>query len=249
MHQRTVHGIIFCATAALAMGAAMAGGRVELPFQPGNFSSPLNISNPYLPMVPGTTFRYAAEVEDGCEVTETTITAGVRTILGVDARVVEDLNWFDEECDGVGDVLLEETDDWFAQDDDGNVWYMGEWTTSYFDDDGNPVVSHEGSWEAGVGGAQAGIMMLADPTPGLFYRQEFSEGVAEDMAKVTRLNAFVSSELGDYEDCLKTKEWTTLDPGAIEHKYYCPGLGLVLVEELKSKTVYEKLVEVVPPAP
>ncbi len=249
MNQRMIRGLLLCAVGACATGAIMAGGLVELPFSPANFSAPLNISNPYLPMVPGTSFHYSAEVEDGCEVTDTTVTAGVRTILGVDARVIEDLSWFDGDCDGFGDVLLEETEDWFAQDDEGNVWYMGEFTTSFFDDDGNPVVSHEGSWEAGVDGAQAGIMMLANPAPGLFYRQELSIGVAEDMAKVTRVNAFVSSDLGDFEDCIKTKEWTVLDPGAIEHKYYCPGLGLVLVEELKSKTVYQKLVEIVPPGP
>lgn len=225
----------------------MAGGFVDPDFDPGNFSNPLEISNVYWPLIPGTSFRYFAELDDECEVTEIIVSLGVKPILGVDSRVVEELSWIDEDCDGTGDVLVEETDDWYAQDDMGNIWYMGEWTTSFFDDDGNPVISHEGSWEAGQDDAEAGIIMLAEPLPGLFYRQEYLEGEAEDMARVLRMNASVATVLGDFGDCLKTKEWTGLAPGHVEHKYYCPGLGLVLVEELKGKTVLVQLVDVVTP--
>jgi len=35
---------------------------------------------------------------------------------------------------------------------------------------------------------------------------------------------------------MKTKEWTPLERGEVEHKYYCDG-ELVLIEELKGKTV------------
>jgi hypothetical protein len=86
--------------------------------------------------------------------------------------------------------------------------------------------------------------MLADPMVGDTYRQEFLEDVAEDMAKVLRLNAEVSIEMGDFEDCLKTKEWSPLEKGAVENKYYAMGTGLVLVEELKEKTVRQELVDI-----
>jgi hypothetical protein len=88
--------------------------------------------------------------------------------------------------------------------------------------------------------------MLADPMPGNTYQQEVLEGVAEDMGKVLRLNANVS-EYCD-KDCLKTKEWSPLATGNVEHKYYARGIhgdigGLVLVEELKGKTVLTELVD------
>lgn len=79
-------------------------------------------------------------------------------------------------------------------------------------------------------GANPGILMLADPQPGDSYRQEFLEGFAEDEAAVLRLNASVS--YGDFENCLVTKEWTTLERGTVEKKYYVAGVGLVLVEEV-----------------
>ena len=49
------------------------------------------------------------------------------------------------------------------------------------------VVDHSGSFEAGVDGAEAGVVMPADPEPGMTYRQEYYKGEAEDKgAVVTR---------------------------------------------------------------
>ena len=191
------------------------------------------IDNPYSPFIPGTTFFYEAETEDGLLENEVYVTYETKEILGVTCTVARDKEW-------VGGVLEEETDDWYAQDVDGNIWYFGEYSTQYE----NGEVSHEGSWEAGVDGAEPGILMEADPRPGDSYQQVYYKDVAEDMAKVLRLNASVSVPYGDFEDCLKTKEWTPLEPGEIEHKYYASGVGLVLIEELKGKTVYVELVDV-----
>lgn len=204
---------------------------------PANFvdgdSNPLPIDNPFFPLVPGTTFIYEAETEDGLEHNEVYVTHDTKEILGVICTVVSDKEWVD-------DVLVEETLDWFAQDYLGNVWYFGEDTKSY--EDG--MVSTEGSWEAGVDGAKAGIVMLADPVPGASYRQEYYEDEAEDMAKVLRLNANVSVEYGDFEDCLKTKEWSPLERGTVEHKFYAEGVGLVLVEELQGGKVRVELIDI-----
>ena len=58
---------------------------------------------------------------------------------------------------------VEDTFDWYAQDAFGNLWYLGEDTKEY---ENGKVASTEGSWEAGVDGAQAGIILPADPTVG-----------------------------------------------------------------------------------
>lgn len=215
---------------------------VDTDFDAGDFDGDsIVINNMYMPLVPGTTFYYEAETEDGLETNTVEVTSDTKVILGVTTRVVRDMAYLDG-------CLVEDTLDWFAQDMDGNVWYLGE-DTMELDCDGN-VLSTEGSWEAGadVAGtgevAEAGIVMLANPMPGLSYMQEYYEDEAEDMAKVLRLNANVSIDFGDYEDCLKTKEWTPLELGATEHKYYAPGVGLVYVEELKGKTVRVELVDI-----
>ena len=90
------------------------------------------------------------------------------------------------------------------------------------------MIDHAGSWEAGVNGATPGIIMLADPKIGTQYQQEFAEGVAEDMAKVVSLSETVEVPYRIFEGCLQTEEWTPLEPGAREAKFYAPGVGLVL---------------------
>ena len=229
-----------------------AAKNVETNFDSVNFDADSNvIDNMYMPLEPGTTFYYEAETEDGLETDTVEVTDAPCNILGVECVEVSDMAYLE-------DCLIEDTLDWFAQDKDGNVWYLGEDTESYdVDEDCNPIgpPSTEGSWVAGqdVAGigtdAEAGIVMLAKPKQGLSYMQEFYEEEAEDMANVLRLNATVSTELADYEGCLETKEWTPLEHGAIEHKYYAPGIGLVYVEELKGKTVKVELVDIELPAP
>jgi hypothetical protein len=202
---------------------------------PANFSTVIN--NPYFPLTPGTTFTYEAETADGVETDVVTVTQDTKVVaIGVTCVVVTDQSTLDGE-------LQEDTFDWYAQDTEGNVWYFGEDTKQYANGE---VVGTVGSWEAGVNGAEPGIVMLADPQPGESYRQEFLAGVAEDMAKVERLNARVSVPYGDFTDCLETKEWSPLEPGAIEHKFYAHGVGLVLIEELKGKTVRSELVDITP---
>lgn len=236
---------------ALVLCVGLAGGllagpkkpRIEKPddynpvINPADFEDgggqPLPIDNMYLPMVPGTTFVYEAETEDGLEHNEVAVTHDTKVILGVTCVVVSDNAW-------VEGVLEEETLDWFAQDRWGNVWYFGEDTKAY--DDG--AISTEGSWEAGVDGAKPGIVMLADPVSGASYWQEFLEEVAEDMAKVLRLNASVSG-IDDWSPCIETKEWSPLEKGVVEHKFYAPGVGLVLVKELKGGTIVVELVEII----
>jgi hypothetical protein len=107
----------------------------------------------------------------------------------------------------------------------GHVWYFGEDTKAY---ENGVLVSTEGSWEAGVAGALPGIVMLADPQVGLTYPQERAPGVAEDMGTVRRLGVNVTVPHGSFSGCLHTEDFTPLEPGIVEDKFYAPGLGFVL---------------------
>jgi hypothetical protein len=230
---------------------ARSGGLVQIRFNLANFSTPLLIDNPYWPQLPGMRVVYFEESDDECIVNEVRVTSRVKldflgSYAGLVARVVLDLEWLDEDCDAGRDVLLESTFDWYAQDNAGNIWYVGEDTTEYlYDDDGKFLgTSKEGSWQAGTDGAVAGLIMLARPSPGAFYRQEFYEDVAEDAGKVIGVDRRVSTGLGNFNHCIITKEWSPLSPGGVEHKYYCPNVGLVLIREFGGKPVYVEAVDI-----
>ncbi|GAB3351851.1 hypothetical protein [Lysobacter tyrosinilyticus] len=231
---------------------ARAGGLVEFPFDIGNFNAPLAIDNPYMPLIPGMRVVFSEVSADECVIDEVEVTNDSKNdfqgaYAGLTARVVLDHAWQDADCDGDRDLLLEDTIDWYAQDDDGNVWYVGEDTTAYgYDEEGNLLdTSKEGSWETGSDGAIAGLIMLAESTPGDFYQQEFREGVAQDEAKVVGVNRKVTTGLGTFDGCLITKEWSPLSRGSIEHKYYCPTAGgLVLVHEFHGKTTIAEAIEI-----
>jgi hypothetical protein len=183
---------------------------------PKDFST--TIDNPFFPLVPNTTYVYVGTTEGSTARDEFAVTDRTKVILGVRCREVRDRAYLDG-------VLAEDTLDWFAQDKDGNVWYFGE-DTKELDANGN-VISTEGSWQAGVNGAQPGIIMEADPRVGDTYRQEFLKGVAEDMATNLALNKTVNVPFGSFKDCLETEEFTPLEPGTIDHKIYAGGVGLV----------------------
>ncbi len=179
------------------------------------------IDNPFLPLEPGTTMRYEGRHADDEEIVE--VTDRTREILGVTVTVVRDRVF-------EGGDLVERTDDWYAQDREGNVWYFGENSETI---DGGEVVSTKGSWEAGKNGAKPGIVMLADPRVGDTYDQERAPGVAEDKGEVLRTDDSISVPFGSFEDVLRIRDTTPLEPNVVEHKYYARGVGLVSEREIK----------------
>lgn len=172
------------------------------------------VSNQYFPLLPGTLFIYA----EGADTVKVEVLPDVKTILGVSCTIVHDQVFERGE-------LIEDTYDWFAQDTLGSIWYFGEDTKEM---SGGAVVSTEGSWEAGVDGAKPGIIIPGSPSAGLVYRQEYYACVAEDMGEILDLDASAVVPHGSFTGCLKTHDFTPLEPDVNENKYYAPGVGLVL---------------------
>ena len=193
-----------------------AGAMASLQIDPGNFVS--KIDNPYFPLTPGTTFTYRGETEGVPTRNVTIVTNDTKVILGVTTTVVHDQVY-------ENGVLAEDTFDWYAQDNAGNVWYFGE-DTKELDENGN-VISTEGTWEAGVNGAEPGIVMEANPKKGDKYQQEFAADVAEDMAQVIGFVDSFCVSYGCFNNVLVTKEWTPLERGVVENKYYAKGVGFI----------------------
>ena len=191
------------------------------------------IDNPYWPMRPGSRWVYReTDAEGTVQRIVVTVTDRKKTITGIDAVVVHDRVTEDGE-------LVEDTFDWYAQDADGNVWYVGEDTKEY---ENGKVKSTEGSWEAGVDGAQAGVVVAAEPEVGLTYRQEYYRGEAEDAARVLSLDEKVEVPIGRFAGVLMTKDYTPLEPALVEHKFYAKGVGPVLALTISGGSDREELV-------
>jgi hypothetical protein len=199
---------------------------------PAHFST--RITNPWWPMRPGSRWVYReTDANGGRQRDVVTVTHRTKRIAnGVTARVLRDVATEDGE-------LVEATDDFYAQDRRGNVWYLGEATAEY---ENGKVVSREGSFEAGVDGAEAGVIMPARPRPGLRYRQEYSAGHAEDRARVVSLREQAGVPFGHFRHVLMIREDNPLEPRALEFKFYARGVGPVLAVSVSGGSDREELV-------
>lgn len=229
------HQKLTIAVSALSL-ALLAGCRaVYAPdINPANFVTGVN--NRFLPFPPGKTYTYRSATARDTEIVNVHVTSDTKTIMGVTCMVVLDTVVLNGE-------LTEKTYDWYAQDKDSNVWYFGEDAKEY--EDGR-VVSTAGSWEAGKNGAQPGIAMKGAPVVGDSYRQEYSKGVAEDMAKILSLTDSASVPYGSYHNVLKTRDYSPLEPAAVEEKYYAPGVGLVLNTTVQGGSERLELIGIAP---
>jgi hypothetical protein len=194
------------------------------------------IDNPWWPMRPGARWVYRETDAAGArQRVVVTVTSRTRRVAnGVTARVVHD-------AVTEGGRAVEITDDWYAQDVCGNVWYLGEDTKEY---ENGKLVSTEGSWEAGVGGAQPGVIMPAGPLPGMRYRQEHYAGHAEDRASIFSRTEQVEVPSGFYARgrVVMTRELNPLEPRVLEYKFYARGVGPVLSVAVSGGSDREELV-------
>jgi hypothetical protein len=177
------------------------------------------IDNPYWPMKPGSHWVYReTNAEGDVQRNDVVVTRRTKTIMGIKAVVVHDTV-------RQGGQLTEDTFDWYAQDSAGNVWYLGEATKEY---EKGKVKTTKGSWEAGVDGAQPGVIMPANPKAGLSYRQEYYRGQAEDKARILSPKEQAEVPTGHYKRVVMTRDVNPLSPKMLEFKFYAKKVGPVL---------------------
>lgn len=166
------------------------------------------VDNPWFPLEAGTTWTYAVTDAAGTHRMTVTVEPGPE-VAGVPttARV---------STEGA-DVVT----DWFAQDDRGNVWWFG----------------REGGWEAGVDGAEAGLMMAETPRVGDGYRMS-----PEDVATVEALDDRVEVAAGTFE-ALLVQQRSEVAVGLRESSY-AEGLGLVQEQVVSGSYRVARLIDV-----
>ena len=213
--------------------------RYDPDFNPAFFDKDfthLTRPNPYFPLAIGSRWDYRS----GTETITRKVLNRTKHIEGVTCLVVNDRVSDDGN-------LIEDTDDWYAHAKDGTVWYCGEEVKDFetFDGD-NPskpeLVSIDGSFKVGRDDDKPRILFPASPTRGLVFRQEFSLNNAEDVVEILSssykfgrdpvLDQFVPKQLAERfcssGNCVMTKDYTPLEPGVFERKYYARGIGRFL---------------------
>ena len=206
-------------------------GSQPVTLDPADFTA--DIDHSYWPMKPGTRWTYRED--EGGEVKEVVVVVTGQTkkvANGVIARVVRDTV-------RVHGQIIEDTFDWYAQDRRGNLWYLGEDTAEF---GGGKVSTRAGSFEAGRDGALPGIMLPADPAPGMRYRQEYFAGEAEDNGEVLSTGELAQVPAGRYRGALLTKDTIALEPDVQEYKLYAKGVGPVLIVGVSGGSGREELV-------
>ena len=221
---------------AIAFAAAVGSTNITAAGSAGPTNQPrfgARVTNPWFPLRPGSVYRYRGTKDGKASREVMTVTHRVRTIDGAPCITVSDLLY-------VRGKLHERTSDWYTQDAKGNVWYFGE-KTAELDARGH-VTSRSGSWIAGVHGAKPGIFMFAHPRVGQTARQEYLKGEAEDHFRVVAFGKTAVVPYRTFRGTLLTKEWTPLEPGVIDHKYYVRGIGTVLERTVKGGNERNELV-------
>jgi hypothetical protein len=215
-----------CGALALLLGLGFAPGALA---QEAEIGLPADVSatvdNPFFPVSDVTHRSYAGEEFDP-ETGETIATAVEERVVptgddvaGVPVTTVAVREYDDGQ-------LTEATRDYYAQGADGTVFYLGEDVNKYED---GQLVSHDGAWLTGDGANQAGDFMPAEPLVGQRFAQEQAPGIAEDVSTVIATDLTVTTPAGTFEGCIETQDLNPLDQ-SVEHKWYCPGVGLVREE-------------------
>jgi hypothetical protein len=176
--------------------------------------------NPYFILEPG----YRMVLENGSERLTITVLNETRQVDNVETRIVE-------ERETKNDLPVEISRNYFAiSRRTNNVYYFGEDVDIY---KAGKVIGHEGAWMAGVNSARFGLAMPGVSTLKARYYQELAPGVAMDRAEIVSLSETLNTPAGVFKDVLKIVETTPLERGAVEAKYYAPGVGLLRDGSLK----------------
>ena len=106
------------------------------------------------------------------------------------------------------------------------------------------MTSREGSWLPDRHGARPGIYIDARPRVGDSHRQEYYGGHAEDHYRVVDTAARVTVPMVWTTHAVSTVEWTPLEPGVVDQKYYVRDIGVVAEQSASGPRETNRLVSV-----
>jgi hypothetical protein len=137
----------------------------------------------------------------------------------VNAAVVDD-----HVTDVRAGAVIEKTVDYFAQDEAGNAYYFGEDVNEY--NKHGKLVSHEGQWRLGRDTQTPGLLMPADPKPGVPFMSEDVPGITHETDHVVATGGTLQIGGHTYRNVMKVRE-NAGPPPEVEYKNYSKGVGVI----------------------
>jgi hypothetical protein len=211
------------------------------PFDPAAFGDDsATVTNPWLPLAPGTRWVHEGEATiDGERLerrVELTVTDLVKEIAGIRTVVAFEQDYNEDE-------LVESELVFWAQDASGAVWRLGEYPEAW--EDG--VIVETPIWIHGFEEAAAGIAMKADAAVfGPSYSQGWGPAVDwTDRGRVFETGSATCVPVDCYEDVLVIDEFNPDEPDTHQLKYYAPGVGVVRVGWAGAREEEQEVLELV----
>ena len=129
----------------------------------------------------------------------------------------------------IDDVYHERSDNWFCIDKKTNAMYtMGE-VSWEIDQMGRKVFA--GSWRVGEpdgnGMAEPGLLMPGTFKVGEKYIYDGHEAEAYGYTENMATGLTVTTPAGTFKNCVKTREYSLINPADISDKIWCEGVGLI----------------------
>jgi hypothetical protein len=194
--------------------------------------------HPFLPFAPGRRHTLEGLENDQQIVLTISVLDEIRTVpvkihgeeKTVPTRVIEERKTADGQ-------LVEVSRNFLAQCfETGDVHYFGKDVAGYTH---GAVVGHEGSWLAGIGDAEAGILMPANFTVGAKYFQERAPGVALDLALNSAAGLAVTVPGGTFSNCVRVLVTSSLGTNDVPREMiYAPGVGLISDRNVLNLTAF-----------
>ncbi|MDD2889515.1 MAG: hypothetical protein PHE49_02605 [bacterium] len=174
--------------------------------------------NEYFILEPG--YQLVLKGNEGKNVVEviSTVLNETRKIGNIETRIVE-------ERETANGKLRELTRNFYAISKETNsLFYFGEAVENYKN---GKLISRSGSWVADSGNAKAGLAIPGIILLGAKYYEEMAPDVAMDRRQILSNTETLQTPAGNFENCLKIKDTTPLEPEVTEYKTYAPGIGMI----------------------
>lgn len=179
--------------------------------------------NVWFPLDPGTRWTYRQYLPTGLRTVVATVLPGQRRIAGIATTAVR---WQYREHGTDRTAMIR----WYAVDSAGNVWWLGQHV-----DTRQPRLDllAPRSWQAGVHGAEAGLVLTADPRLGDGYLNAAEPDVVARRSTVDSVGSTVVTAEHEFRHTVVTRDLSTLEPLHVVQTYYARGLGMVAQEDTR----------------